>query len=284
MGFYSPATLIQDARRHGVTALPPCVLLSDWDTTVEADDRIRLGLRTVREVSRPQLRHALEERIRKPFDNLRDFLRRTRFSRDERRALARFGALNALAGHRRAALWAVEEEVDPYSLFEQPEINPDPDDTSPLDPMSVLERIQADYATLGLTTGSHPLARFRKTLRALDLWRASDLPDGEHGQRLRIGGSVICRQRPGTAKGFCFISLEDETGIANAIVHPTLFDQRRLVITQEHHLLITGILQKTDQVIALRAESVEPLPLQDTSLPPRQTELQLPVTPSHDFH
>jgi error-prone DNA polymerase len=137
--------------------------------------------------------------------------------------------------------------------------------------MNVVERIAADYNGVGLTTGPHPMAVARPTLP--DLWRACDLPRAAHGIIIRIGGNVICRQRPGTAKGFVFLSLEDETGVSNAIVSPQLFDRQRLLITQESFLIIQGRVQNVDNVVLIRAERIELMPSH-----------QLTGTESHDFH
>ena len=144
--------------------------------------------------------------------------------------------------NRRDALWQVERAVIPTSgpLLEQ---NAEPDESSPLAPMNHEERLVADFHGTGLTVGPHPVAYRRAWLNAMGIRRASDLRDIPHGRRLRIGGCVITRQRPGTAKGFVFISLEDETGVANAIVTPDLFHQNRLLLTSERFLAIEGILQ-----------------------------------------
>ena len=137
--------------------------------------------------------------------------------------------------------------------------------------MTLTERFRADFTGLDLTTGIHPMALIRPHLT--DAWRAADLPLVKDGARITVAGSVICRQRPGTAKGFVFISLEDETGIANVIVIPALFEARRLVITQEPALRITGKLQNLHGVIHVKAEKIEAL-----------TEAALPAQASHDFH
>ena len=137
--------------------------------------------------------------------------------------------------------------------------------------MDIIERMAADYNGLGLTTGPHPMSLARPTLP--DIWRACDLSKAQHGIILRIAGNVICRQRPGTAKGFVFISLEDETGVSNAIVSPQLFDQQRLLITQESFLMIEGRVQNVDNVVLVKAQRIQPLPRQ-----------HLVGTASHDFH
>ena len=128
---------------------------------------------------------------------------------------------------------------------------------SPLAPMTLPERIRADYETMNLTTGPHPMKLLRKNLP--NIWRATDLVHAEHGSTVQIAGNVICRQRPGTAKGFVFISLEDETGVANAIVEPDLFERFRLVITEEAFLLIQGQVQNSDDVVLIKARDIKPL-------------------------
>jgi len=303
MGFYSPATLIQDARRHGVHTLPPDIAHSAWACTVVGDTEIRLGLRQVRGVREETARRILAARAERAFDSIEDFIRRTRCSRGERRALAGVGALNGFAGHRRAALWEAEaadgesaefglrsaecSEPDVESLY--PDVptsdasTPDAPSTphsairsphspsSPLPAMTPPERIQADYAGMALTTGVHPMRLLRDQLPGV--LRAGDLAARRDGERVTVAGAVICRQRPGTAKGFVFISLEDETGIANAIVEPDLFERRRLVIVQEPFLRITGRLQIDRGVVHVKAARIVPL-----------IDHSLPAGASHDFH
>src|SRR5207248_5556806 len=126
---------------------------------------------------------------------------------------------------------------------------------SPLTPMQPVERLTADFDTMHLTTGPHPMAYIRESLPP-DIWRSADLPFGENGTRIRVAGQAICRQRPGTAKGFVFISLEDETGVSNAIVDPDLFERFRLVITEEAFLLIEGEVQNSDNVVLIKAREI----------------------------
>jgi error-prone DNA polymerase len=271
MGFYSPATLLQDGRRHGLKAHPVCIARSDWRCTVEAGDAIRIGLLYVKGLREGAARTMLAARAERPFASLDDFLRRTTFNPAERRALAAVGALNVFTHHRRAALWQVEaawsedEELFRHFASESDEA------IAPLAAMTLAERLRADFTGLELTTGVHPMVLIRP--RLTDVWRAADLTLVKDGERVTIAGSVICRQRPGTAKGFVFISLEDETGIANAIVLPQLFEAKRLVITQEPALRITGKLQNLHGVIHVKAQSIEPL-----------AEAALPAQASHDFH
>ena len=134
------------------------------------------------------------------------------------------------------------------------------------------ERLLADFTGTGLTVGPHPMAFRRAQMNAMGVARAADLPHLAAGKHLRIAGCVIARQRPGTARGFLFLSLEDETGIANAIVTPDLFGQNRAVLVSHPFLLIEGVLQKQDRVISVKAERVQPLHISRAS------------SPSHDFH
>jgi error-prone DNA polymerase len=127
----------------------------------------------------------------------------------------------------------------------------------PLPRMTLPERVNADYTQMNLTTGPHPMKLLRAQLS--DVWRATDLPKAKHGSTIRIAGNVICRQRPGTAKGFVFISLEDETGVSNAIVTPDLFERVRLLITEEPFLAIEGEVQNTDNVVLIKAQKIFPL-------------------------
>ena len=137
--------------------------------------------------------------------------------------------------------------------------------------MMMPERVRADYETMNLTTGPHPMKLLRESLP--DVWRATDLIQARHGAIVQIAGNVICRQRPGTAKGFVFISLEDETGVSNAIVDPNLFECFRLLITEEAFLRITGEVQNADGVVLIKAQKLEPL-----------NHEELIGSSSHDFH
>jgi error-prone DNA polymerase len=172
--------------------------------------------------------------------------------------------------HRRDALWQIEHAVRASGPLLD-EIS-EPDTKSPLAPMTHDERLVADFHGTGLTIGPHAMAYRRPEMQALGIRRASELKSLRSGQRLRIGGCVITRQRPGTAKGFLFLSLEDETGIANAIVHPELLHKNRILLTSEPFLMVEGILQNQDNVISVKAERVLPLSV-------TQAEMQ-----SHDFH
>jgi error-prone DNA polymerase len=313
MGFYSPATIVKDAQRHGLKLLPVDVTKSEWNCTLERvlspESRVlspenlhagetialRMGLRYVRGLREDAAKALLRARAMTPFQSIHDLTRRVpEVRKDELTTLAEIGALNAVSSfefqvpkksdasskpetrnpklslHRRDALWQVERAVRASGplLEQQNEV----DAPSPLAPMNHEERLVADFHGTGLTVGPHPMAYRREWLNAMGIRRACELRDLPTGKRIRIGGCVITRQRPGTAKGFVFLSLEDETGVANAIVRPDMFHENRLLLTSERFLAVEGILQNQDNVISVRAERVQPLFV-------TQAE-----TVSHDFH
>jgi error-prone DNA polymerase len=188
--------------------------------------------------------------------------------------LAQVGALNTLggAGHRREALWQVERAGRPPGPLLAESALAEEESGSPLDPMTDGERLVADYAGTGLTVGRHPLAYRRRELRGQGVLSARELQGRRHGELVRTAGCVIARQRPGTARGFIFLSMEDETGIANVIVPPDLFERERLVVTRSRFLLAEGPLQNQDGVIHVKATRLRTM-----------EELELDVQ-SRDFH
>jgi error-prone DNA polymerase len=253
MGFYSPATLLKDGRRRGVKFRPVCVVRSGVACQIEEDSSIRLGLNYVQGLHRDKAELLVMERTRQPFETLSDLLRRVPMNKAEQRVLAKIGALNLFSDHRRSALWAVEALFDEEDLLKKGAM----DDDTPLVPMNPLERLQADYDGTRVTTGPHPMSFIRSQL--IHVIRAADLTKRKHGQKVIIAGVVICRQRPGTGKGHVFISIEDETGIANAIVRSELFEKQRLTITHEPLLEIHGQLQHLEGVVSVLARDVRGL-------------------------
>jgi error-prone DNA polymerase len=199
------------------------------------------------------------------FRSIEDVVQRTGLRRDELTTLADIGALNAFTNERRSALWQVERAVRPAGeMFKDGDNSgdnsqlPTPNSqSSPLRAMAAGERLQADYAGMGLTIGPHPMALRRGDLSLRGVMRASDLPSARNGRRVRVAGMVITRQRPGTAKGFVFLTLEDETGISNIIIRPDLFDRERMVVVRQPFLIVDGVLQHQDGVLSVRAERLE---------------------------
>ncbi|HXS98347.1 MAG TPA: error-prone DNA polymerase [Candidatus Limnocylindrales bacterium] len=254
MGFYSPAILIKDAQRHGLRVLPVDVTRSQWECTIEGG-ALRLGLRYAKGLREEAGRAIVRAR---PFSSIDDLaVRVPELRKDEMNRLAEIGALNALENiHRRDALWQTQRAVLPVGpLLEQlEETGP-----SPLRSMETEERLWADYRGTGLTVGRHPMAYRRAEMNALGVTPALRLPRVRNGKRVRIAGAVIVRQRPGTANGFVFLSMEDESGIMNAIVTPDTFDRYKFEVLAEPFLLIDGELQNLDGVISVKAIHIEPL-------------------------
>jgi len=278
MGFYSPATLVKDAQRHGLKVKPIDVTKSDWLCTLESHDGmlcLRIGMRYVKGM-RESVAHALvEARTRAAFTSVDDLARRVpALQKRELVVLAEVGALNFLRGdhriHRRDALWQVERasrRTGPLlESIEQEDI------ASPLAQMTSEERLVADFQGTGMTVGPHPMAYYRSVLNALGVIPAVDLARVRNGTYVRVAGAVIARQRPGTAKGFVFLSLEDETGISNAIITPDLFGQNRFTVVSGKFLLVEGRLQNVDNVISVKVARVEILPVSEAAVA------------SHDFH
>jgi len=309
MGFYHPATLVKDAERHGVTVLPIDVGFSGWECRIErrpeisskggpdggvprdaracclseassrAKERgtppaegsplaVRLGLRFLKGLREESGRTIEREFAQRPFADVADLARRGALRPDELDRLAWAGALSSLGLTRREAMWQVAEigrRVGP--LYEA--LPPSPA-AAPLPPMSALAETEADYDATGMTAGPHLLSYLRGRLRQEGVLSAAELAARRNGERVRAAGAVIVRQRPGTAKGFVFLSLEDESGIVQAIVRPDLFRENRSLIVASPGLVVEGKLQTTDGTLSVRADRFWPLP-------------SLPDVPSHDF-
>ena len=273
LGFYHPSTLVKDAARHGVVAIPVDVTRSNWKCTIEIVDRrpaIRMGLRYVTGIREEIALRIESERARRQFDSIADLTARVGPNRREIDALAYAGAFAAFGLARRDAMWnAAAVERDPTSLLAGAKPR---DSEVPLASMAPIDETLSDYAATGLTTGPHLMTYLRGDLSARGILSADDLTRARHQSWVKTAGVVIVRQRPGTAKGFLFITLEDETGIANLIVTPDLFQKNRLLLRSAGILLAEGVLQTVDGVTAIRARRFE--------------EIKLPgaVPPSHDFH
>jgi error-prone DNA polymerase len=293
MGFYHPATIVKDAQRHGLRILPIDITRSQWLCSIEqgtgtrasprpcpvgttdgvapsrdeswSQPAVRLGLRYVRGLRERAARAIVRAREARAFTSIHDLARRAHVERDELETLAAIGALAPLGGTRRANLWTA---AVPHhgALFDDP-----PREPSPLHDMTEVERLAADYAGTSVTLGRHPMALRRAALRRHGVLSARELAGVANGAPVQVAGSVIVRQRPGTAKGFVFLSLEDETGIANVIVRPPIFARHRVTLVTEPYLLVDGIAQRQDGVISVRATRARALPALGHTVP------------SHDF-
>ncbi len=282
MGFYMPAVLVKDAQRHGLRVKPIDVQRSEWPCTLEREPdgslALRLGLGYAKELRRQSAEAiVLARKESGPFHSTEDLISRVAtLNRKELTLLAQTGALNSIDGiaHRRDALWQVERAGKPEGPLLRPnsEALREAPAPLPLHSMNTEERLAADYAGTGLTVGRHPMAYRREALRREHILTARELQACRHGEYVRAAGCVIARQRPGTAKGFVFISMEDETGIANVIVTPDLFERERLTVTRGKFLLAEGPLQNQDGVIHVKATRLH-------SLSSQMLEVR-----SHDFH
>ena len=269
MGFYSPSQLVQDAKRHSVEVRCADAMLSQWDCTLE-DGAVRLGLRLV-----GGLAAAAGERLiaSRPCASVAELAQRAVLGRKDLKSLAAAGALQSLAGHRRNAHWAAAgvESRPPMSVHAVERV---PD----LVPPTEAEEIAADYDSLGLTLGRHPVALLRNRLGNLGLVSAEKLSLLPHGRRVRTAGLVTCRQRPGTASGVVFVTLEDESGCVNVIVWRDLFERYRKELLGARLLGVEGAIESDGRVVHLVARRF----VDHTSLLAR---LLGPLdVASHDFH
>jgi len=284
MGFYQPATLIKDAQRHGLKFKPIDVTRSQWECTIEEtpeDLVVRIGLRYVKGLRKETAQQILEQRIIQPFVSIEDLKQRVpHIQKDELRVLASIGAMNFISSktriHRRSALWQVERSGRPAGTLFEAHLRADDSDSSslfsPLDPMDDEERLVADFRGTGLTVGHHPMARHRANLNRNGVSPASRLASLRDGSVVCVAGAVIVRQRPGTAKGFVFLSLEDETGVANIIITPQLFEKDHTTVVHNSFLVIEGVLQNQDGVISVKAGNIKPF------------HLSRAAAPAHDFY
>ena len=313
MGFYAPGTLVEDARRHGVIVLPADLTKSKWDATLERreeqvprfarDDKsngvvptgarsgtegpalpsapaVRLGIRSVRGLgatARDNLERALAER---PFTSIEDVVQRAGLDRRAIRHLAEAGAFDAFLPHegdmrkRRAALWAVLEaargDAGPLAPRRRTTI-----DVAPVPAMTAVELTEADYRMTGISLAGHPMSHVRKVLEPNGVRTAKDLlQNGRDGETVATAGLVICRQRPGTAKGFVFLTLEDETGLVNVVVTPPRFEKQALLISRTPLLLVRGVLQVEQKVVNVRAKQFRAL----------EAAVGAEFAQRHDFH
>lgn len=267
MGFYAPAQLIRDAREHGVSMRPIDVNHSEWDCTLE-QGALRLGFRLVKGM--PQ---AAAERIAlsRPFRSLDDFSRRTRLNQATLMRLSEADAFGSLELDRRTALW--------QSLGQRPVNAPlfsgleDDEPPAQLPPMPPVEQVFADYRTAGFSLKSHPIAFFRQQLDEQRIVRACDLKNVADGRRIGVAGIVLMRQRPGTARGITFVTLEDETGVANLVLRPEVWDRYYSIARCSSAWIAHGLLESKEGVIHLVVSR-----LQDLS-----TSIGKLAAPSRDF-
>ena len=275
MGFYSPSSIVKDAQRHGVEARPPCVLRSDWDNTLEPGAErpaLRLGLRQIRGIGEGVGRAVAAARAEGAFASLRDLVRRARLKKNDIEALAEAGALASIVPERREALFRARAPRE-GGLFEGLDIEADED--VGLAPLPRLTQLALDYGRVGLSIDDHPLAHLRARLAARGVRRAEELGALRGGMAVTVAGLVIGRQRPGTASGVTFITLEDETGHVNLIVQAPLFAANYAVARHARLLLVKGRLERQGAVVHVLAQELARLTMPGGEDPPVR---------SRDFH
>jgi error-prone DNA polymerase len=270
MGFYAPATIVDDAKRHGLVIRSVDVRASRWDCTLEGPD-VRMGLRYVKGLGSVQRARIENAQQQGELVSLEDFVRRTDLDAKDLSALAQAGAFECFGRSRRQALWTVrglsrDREV-PLAVALGP-------GRARFVPLLPIEQIAWDYGTMSHSARAHPLAVLREELRAQGLSDASELASFPDGSRVRYAGLVICRQRPGTAGGVTFMTLEDETGFANIVLWKSVFDAYALLARKSSFLGLTGKIQAQDGVVHLVAEE---LWLPETRRAPARSS-------SRDFH
>jgi error-prone DNA polymerase len=280
MGFYSPATLVKDAQRHGLKVKPVDITYSDWNCALENKGQeivLRLGLRYVRGFRQTTAEAVVTNRRERAFTSISDLtVRVPQLSKSDLRMLATVGALNPIsaqcgtAAHRRDALWQIQKYGSRVPALLDGSV--DQDQPSPLKRMDTEERLIADYHGTGMTIGPHPMAYRRQELRRMGIVSASELRKLPHNRSAIAAGCVITRQRPGTAKGLIFLTLEDETGHSNVIVMPDVYSADPMAVLHERFVQVQGRVQNQDGVVHLKAERVWPL------------SVSAVATESHDFH
>ena len=281
MGFYAPAQLVRDARTHGVEVRSVDVCVSVWDCTLERredeEPALRLGLRLVKSLSRSGADRLVDARRAQPFDSVQDLAARAALDRGDLEALAAAGAFAVLSGNRHLAFWEVAGTERPLPL-EAALVDAPHEETHEPTPLlrtpTEGERIVADYASIGLTLGRHPLALLRDSLQSNHLLTARDLEGMAHGKPVRTAGIVLMRQRPGTASGVTFLTLEDETGQVNIIVWERIGEEYRRPLVESRLLEVHGQLQRQEGVMHLVARR----------LIDRTRLLGELITRSRDFH
>ncbi|KES20152.1 MULTISPECIES: error-prone DNA polymerase [Pseudomonas] len=258
MGFYSPDQVLQDARRHGVEVRPVDVRYSHWDCGLEdkgeAQPAIRLGLRMVRGFREELALRIVQARGRRAFESVEDLSYRAGLDAAARERLADAGALRGLAGHRHRARWAVAGVEPQLPLFAGQDVMTETAVSLPLP--SLGEEMLTDYASLGTTLGPHPLNLLRGQLKALRCRSSRELPGLEHGRPVSVAGLVIGRQRPQTASGVTFVTLEDEFGLVNVVVWRDLAERQRRVFLQAQLLQVRGRLESESGVRHVIAEQL----------------------------
>ncbi|MDI7277503.1 MAG: OB-fold nucleic acid binding domain-containing protein, partial [Anaerolineae bacterium] len=254
-GYWGPDVIVGDARRHGVRILPVDVNLSRGKCRVEGEGAVRLGLEYVLGLGEVAIERLEKAQAAGPFRSLEDLYRRARLSREQAEALVRAGALDSLGQPRRQLLWELGRLRHTEGEL-QIEI---PEGRASFPELTLEERIAADYELLGLPANEHVMVLFREALASQGVCASTDLPWRRDGERVRVAGVVVIRQQPPSAKGFVFLTLEDEEGLINVIVRPDVFQRYREPIKTAAFLVVDGHVQSEYQVVNVIARRLRPL-------------------------
>jgi error-prone DNA polymerase len=249
MGFYAPSQLVQDARRHDVEIRPVDVAISGWDCTLEGR-ALRLGMRMVKGLTEAAAQRIVAMRERRAFDDVPDLAQRAELNRHDLACLARAGALESIAGHRRHAAWQVAGIQALPPLFAQTHIRESP---ARLAAPTEAQEIVADYNALGLSLRRHPLELLRPQLQRRRMQTAAQIREMPHGRLARAAGIVIGRQRPDTASGVIFVTMEDESGCVNVVVWRNLIERQRRELLGARLLGVYGRIEREGTVVHLVA-------------------------------
>ncbi|HYC86339.1 MAG TPA: OB-fold nucleic acid binding domain-containing protein, partial [Chryseosolibacter sp.] len=251
MGFYQPAQIIIDARKHGVEVRPVDVNYSAWDNTLEERSgkyyALRLGFRQIRGIREEDMNMLIRQR-KKNFRSVQE-LRAAGIPDSALEKLADADTFRSIGLDRRKALWEVSTRERPHTLYAEQAAKNQGEEDIVLPEMKLSEHVVHDYATTSLSLKAHPVSFVREDLLRLGIVSAADLEKSKDGDLVKVAGLILVRQRPGTASGICFITLEDETGTANLVVFQQLFDKYRKEIIQSRLLMVEGQLQKEGEVI-----------------------------------
>lgn len=258
MGFYHPATLVKDAQRHGVRVLPISITQSQYRCSLEDSTTVRLGLSYVRGLCADAALEIIESRERQPFDSVRDLKQRITLSSKDWAALSELGAFAPLGLSRRQAVWQLGRSQAPSPLFDTQASQVA---HAPIPEMNLQNRIESDYRNAGLSVGPHPMHFARSQMNAKGILSSALLRQLKHGQSVEVAGLVTTRQRPMTAKGILFITLEDEWGFINLIVSPKLFEESRPVAVGAPAILAKGTLQSHRGTLHVKCDQIAHLPL-----------------------
>jgi error-prone DNA polymerase len=286
MGFYSPRAILADAARHGVQVRPVCVVSSQWDCALEPTAEgpaVRCGLRLVAGLGEEHGERVVSARAERPFRTLLDFAARTGLDRGRLTTLADAGAFDALVGgDRRKAAWILQGAWTDLPLFSGlGRREPEPD----LPALSVLERLHADYRTVGLSVDLHPVALVRPELEVRGCVVVTSLATAPPGERVSVGGLVSNRQRPGTSNGVVFMTLEDETGLANLVIWPRVWQEHRVLARNARLLVAHGVVQRQGDAVSVLVDRFTPAPEPPAHLSePETPALGSIAAPSRDFH